>query len=193
MQTNLGNYAFIDSQNLNLATQNLGWKVDWQRFRQYLKEHYAVEVAYLFIGYIPENQDLYAFLQKAGFVLVFKPVVAAKDGSVKGNIDAELVMQVMLDLAHYDKAVIVTGDGDFHVLINYLYGQGKLAALLVPNQHQYSQLLKSAARDQIQFMNQLRRRLEYRNHRSRKPSKTAAETRPAQDSAAHESELPQTG
>jgi len=36
---NLGNnYAFIDSQNLNLGIQKLGWKLDYKKFRVYLKE-----------------------------------------------------------------------------------------------------------------------------------------------------------
>ena len=66
------NYAFIDSQNLNLGVKSLGWNLDYNRFRIYLKEKYKVEIAYLFIGYIPQNQDLYDSLQKAGYVLKFK-------------------------------------------------------------------------------------------------------------------------
>ena len=64
------NYAYIDSQNLNMTIQNLGWSVDWAKFREYLYTKHNVAVAYLFIGYIAENQDLYSFLQKAGFVII---------------------------------------------------------------------------------------------------------------------------
>lgn len=156
------NYAYIDSQNLNMTIQNLGWNVDWAKFREYLAQKHSVAVAYLFIGYIAENQELYSFLQKAGFVIIFKPVVIGKEGNVKGNIDAELVLQVMIDQQQYDKAVVVTGDGDFHGLINYLYAQGKLQALLVPNLRQYSQLLKTAARERIDFISNMRRELEYK-------------------------------
>jgi len=156
------NYAYIDSQNLNMTIQNLGWNVDWAKFREYLRVKHDVAVAYLFIGYIAENQELYSFLQKAGFVIIFKPVVIGKEGNVKGNIDAELVLQVMIDQQQYDKAVVVTGDGDFHGLINYLYAQNKLQALLVPNMRQYSQLLKTAARERIDFISNMRRDLEYK-------------------------------
>ncbi len=160
------NYAYIDSQNLNMTIQNLGWNVDWAKFREYLYTKHHVAVAYLFIGYIAENQDLYSFLQKAGFVIIFKPVVIGKEGNVKGNIDAELVLQVMIDATQYDKAVVVTGDGDFHGLVNYLYSQSKLEILLVPNMRQYSQLLKSAARDKISFISEMRRDLEYKKRPS---------------------------
>ncbi len=46
------NHAFIDSQNLNLSIQSLGWKLDFARFRVYLKEKYGVDKAFLFIVYI---------------------------------------------------------------------------------------------------------------------------------------------
>ena len=163
-----GNYAFVDSQNLNQATQNMGWNMDWVRFRAFLKEKYNVQVAYLFIGYVPENQDLYAFLQKAGYVVLLKPTTQLKDGTVKGNIDADLVLQVMIDYNNYDKAVIVTGDGDFHGLVNYLYSQQKLETLMVPNRRLYSQLLTDAARERLTSLNDQRKRLQY-HKRSRRP------------------------
>ena len=68
------NYAYIDSQNLHLGVQSLGWELDYKKFRRYLTEKYKVATAYLFIGYIPQNQDLYSSLQKSGYILKFKPV-----------------------------------------------------------------------------------------------------------------------
>ncbi len=52
MKKKENNYAFIDSQNLNLSILSLGWKLDFARFRVYLNEKYGVEKAFLFIGYI---------------------------------------------------------------------------------------------------------------------------------------------
>ena len=65
------NYAFIDSQNLNLGIREMGWNLDFRKFRIYLKEKYGVSKAYLFIGFLPENQNLYKALQEYGYVLVF--------------------------------------------------------------------------------------------------------------------------
>lgn len=162
-KTELKNYAFIDSQNLNLSIQRLGWRLDFFRFRIYLKEKYNVSVAYLFIGYLPENQDLYNSLQKYGYVLIFKPTLRYKDGRVKGNCDAELVLQAMIDYANYHKAVIVTGDGDFHCLVRYLFSQEKLEQVLIPDRFNYSGLLKKAGANKLAFMNDLRGKLEYKN------------------------------
>jgi len=156
------NFAFIDSQNLNLGIQDLGWKLDFRKFRIYLKEKYRVKKAYLFIGYLPENQDLYRSLQEYGYLLVFKPVMKNKNGEVKGNMDAELVLQAMIDFNEYDRAIIVTSDGDFYCLVNYLYGKNKLAVVLSPNYEKCSILLKKATREKIFFMDNLREKLEYK-------------------------------
>ena len=155
------NYAYIDSQNLNLGIQSLGWKLDWRKFRVYLKEKYGVSISYLFIGYLPDKQDLYSSLQKCGYVLVFKPVLPNEAGEVKGNVDADLVLQAMIDYQNFDKAVIVSSDGDFYSLVKYLYEQGKLEKVLSPYVKTCSVLLKKSAKEKIVFMDNLRVKLEY--------------------------------
>lgn len=138
------NYAFIDSQNLNLGIRSLGWELDFRKFRLYLKNKYRVENAYLFIGYVAENYRLYESLQKLGYILVFKNVLAINKNNkitYKGNVDAELVLHSMIELNNYSRAVIVSGDGDFYCLLDYLVSNGKLEKLLVPNDR-YSSLLK---------------------------------------------------
>jgi uncharacterized LabA/DUF88 family protein len=137
-------YAFIDSQNLNLGVRSQGYRIDWKRFRLYLKNKYNVVEAYLFIGIVPGNQKLYTSLQKAGFIVVFKPTVAFIENEktiVKGNVDAELVLHTMIEFPNYDKAIIVSGDGDFHCLAEYLEEQGKLLRIFTPNR-KFSKLLK---------------------------------------------------
>ena len=162
MEKEENNYAFIDSNNLNLGIQSLGWKLDFKRFRRYLKEKYRVKVAYMFIGYVPTNQSLYSFLQKVGYVLVFKPTIPDKEGNLKGNVDANLVLQAMIDYKNYDKAVIVTSDGDFYCLVEYLYGNNKLEKVISPYTKTCSVLLKKSAKEKIVFMDNLRAKLEYK-------------------------------
>jgi len=156
------NYAFIDSQNLNLGVQSLGWKLDHRRFRVYLEEKYNVSIAYLFIGYVQDNQDLYSFLQGAGYVLIFKPTLPDKDGDVKGNVDADLVLQAMIDYNKYDKAVIVSSDGDFYSLVKYLYKNNKLERVISPYVKTCSVLLKKTAKEKIVFTENLQKKLEYK-------------------------------
>ncbi|TSA44503.1 NYN domain-containing protein [bacterium] len=153
------NYAFIDSQNVHKGIQALGWVLDWERFRVYLKEKYGVTTAYLFIGFIPEHNDMYDELQKAGFVLKFKPVLPNADGGVKGNVDADLVLQAMLDFKKYDKAVLVSSDGDFYSLARHLYQSNKLKIVMSPYVKTCSMLLKKSAKEKVTYMENLSRRL----------------------------------
>ncbi|MBM3257716.1 MAG: NYN domain-containing protein [Candidatus Nealsonbacteria bacterium] len=163
MHKKSNNYAFIDSNNLNLGIKSLGWELGFKRFRVYLREKYNVSVAYLFIGYIPENQDLYSSLQKDGYILKFKPVITNKEGFHKGNIDADLVLQTMVDFYenNFEKAIIVTSDGDFYSLIKFLYERNKLKLVMSPYFEKCSSLLKKVAKEKLVFMNNLRNKLEY--------------------------------
>lgn len=186
------NYAFVDSQNLNLGTQRMGWKLDWRKFREYLRDKHHVTHAYLFIGYMSDNESLYEHMHELGYLIVLKPTVdvsamhdnnpspdtdkspdekAVKDKPIiKGNVDAELVLYAMKEMPNYDQAVIVSGDGDFFSLAEYLLAQNKLANILTPN-WQYSSLLKPFE-DKIIRLDQKRRQLAYRDHK-RKPATKA--------------------
>ena len=154
------NYAFIDSQNLNLSIRSQGWILDFRKFRQYLTRKYSITHIFLFIGYVYEYQSLYTNLQKAGYILIFKPTLKLPGGKVKGNVDAELVLHTMIEYENYDKALIVTGDGDFYCLIDYLINNDKLLKLMIPNKNSFSSLFRRVMLH-IVFMNNLRVMLEY--------------------------------
>lgn len=161
MYKNAVNYVFIDSQNLNLGIREQGWVLDFNRFRTYLRDNYSIQKAFLFIGYVPENQGLYTALQKAEYILIFKPTLVLPDGKVKGNVDAELVLHAMIEYPNYDQALVVTGDGDFACLIEYLMGKNKLLRLMIPNRSRYSSLL-AKLKPKIVFMNNLKEKLEHK-------------------------------
>ena len=154
------NYAFIDSQNVNLSIRDQGWILDFSRFRQYLRDKYSIEKAFIFIGYVYENQGLYTNLQKDGYILIFKPTLKLPDGNVKGNVDAELVLHTMIEYMNYNQALIVTGDGDFYCLVDYLIKNSKLLKLMVPDMNKYSSLLRKVM-PYIAFMNDLQDKLKY--------------------------------
>jgi uncharacterized LabA/DUF88 family protein len=96
----------------------------------------------LFIGYVPQNQVLYKRLQETDYIVIFKPTVILPNEKPKGNVDAELVMHAILELNNYDKAIIVSGDGDFFCLVDYLVKNNKLLKLVIPNKKRYSSLFR---------------------------------------------------
>ncbi len=160
----LSNFAFIDSQNLNLGVRTLGWRIDYKKLRLYLRNKYHVDQAFMFIGLVSNNQKLYTQLQKAGFILVFKPTVQYFENgkqTVKGNVDAELVLHAAaIQFANYDKAIIVSGDGDFACLVEFLVDKNKLLHVLAPNR-KYSKLLKPFSQ-YIIGVDHLKKSLEYK-------------------------------
>lgn len=156
------NYAFIDGNNLHLSVVHIGWKLDYRKFRQYLADKYDVVRAYYFIGKVSGMEQLYSNLQKDGFELIFKPSIKDKDGNYKGNVDAELVLQAMIDFNNYDGAVIVTSDGDFSCLVKYLNEVGKLKRLLAASRYGCSRYLRQAAGSKVDYMDDLKNKLEYK-------------------------------
>lgn len=184
----MNNYAFIDNQNLNLGVQKLGWKMDWRKFRAFLKEKYNVEKAYMFIGHMPEHEDMYLKMHELGYLVVLKPtfdmtrvhkpevvLLPNEDAKtedkkpIKGNVDAELVLWAVKEMKHYNKALIVSGDGDFYSLVEYLVSENKLLNLLAPN-NQYSNLYNAYER-YIDRIDKHRSLLAYRiNGKAKKPS-----------------------
>ena len=160
------NFAYIDGQNLNLGIKSMGWILDMKRFRVYLQEKYGVTKAYYFVGFVPEYQRMYNAFQEYGYNLVFKPVIDATDP--KGNIDADLVLQAMIDFHEnkFDKAVIITSDGDFYSLVDYFYSKSKLKNVISPYFKTCSSLLRKTAKEKLMFLDNLREKLEYNKRKS---------------------------
>ena len=165
MHKSQNNFAFIDNQNVYLSIKKLGWLLDYRRFRVYLSEKYGVKQAFLFLGYLPERRDFYRSLDCMGYACVFKPTMIYRDGTTKGNCDAELVLHAMIEFPNYDKAVIVSGDGDFYCLARHLESQDKLEKLLIPNQKRYSRLLSCFPSKYLAFISDLQKTLERKEPR----------------------------
>lgn len=166
-------YAFIDSQNLNVGVQKFGWKMDWRKFRQWLTDQYGVTKAYMFIGYVPENESLYEQMHEAGYAVVLKPTFDLtrprpeedkdEERPIKGNVDADLVLWVMKEMSNYEKAIIVSGDGDYYSLVEYLAGKKRLLKLLTPSSY-YSQLYH-AYEEYVVVLDKFKRDLRYHDRK----------------------------
>ena len=143
------NEAFIDGQNLKVSTFRAkpSWNIDLKRFA----EKYKVKEAYYFIGaFDPKNQELYNALQRYGYVVVFREHTESSISHKKGNVDTDIVFSVMKKLVErekFDKIVLVSGDGDYWRMVDYLIKKDKFAKLLVPNNATLSSLYKTRTSD----------------------------------------------
>ena len=66
-------------------------------------------------------------------------------GKKKGNIDVDLVFTVMEKLYRNeieDKVVLVSGDSDYRLLVDFLIKENKLEKILFPNKKKSSSLYK---------------------------------------------------
>ncbi len=136
MITRQNNYAFIDGANLHKGVHRSGWELDYLRFRIWLREKYGVTKAYLFVEFISEQQSLYDYLYAIGYILVYKETIKTRDGLVKGNCDADMVLSAVVAFfeKRFDAAVVVTSDGDFASLVKFFKEKNALAALVSPDE-----------------------------------------------------------
>ncbi len=136
----------IELQNIKLSDCSCGtaWEVNLTKIRVYLKENYKVSEAYYFLGNLQDrNEELYKEIQRAGFILVFKEHHNKAKSRKKGNIDADLVFEVMknmVDNPEFDQVILVSGDGDYKKLVNYLILKKKFRKILFPNKEFASSL-----------------------------------------------------
>jgi len=139
------NIAFIDAQNLHLWTQTENWKIDFKRFRVYLKDKFKVDEAYFFLWVIDEdNNMLYRKIQKAGFILEFRNHNSNMSWKKKWNVDVDIVYNIMhrlLEEDDFDKIILVSWDWDYIKLVKYLIKKNRFKKILFPNK-KYSSLYK---------------------------------------------------
>ncbi|HEY4507689.1 MAG TPA: NYN domain-containing protein [Candidatus Paceibacterota bacterium] len=137
MRKNLGRvWAFIDGANLDQAIRRLDWHFDYARFRVWLRERHGVERAYLFLGYLLQFERVYAARRADGYEMEFREVTFDPlTGKAKGNCDADLVLKVAVDCCErrFDRAVIVSSDGDYAGLVDFLKERGALECVVSPS------------------------------------------------------------
>ncbi|MCC6323288.1 NYN domain-containing protein [Candidatus Nomurabacteria bacterium] len=154
------NLAFIDGQNLYLGTRQDNWSVDLAKLRIYLKEKYHIVEAYYFLGYLQEeNDDLYKEIQKAGFIVLFKEHNQYALTKKKGNVDTDIVFEIMKNLVdnnEFDKVVLVSGDGDYKKLVEYLITKNKFNKILFPNKKFASSLYKKLGSEFYDYLENLK-------------------------------------
>ena len=112
---------YIDGENLYKSFKSETDTLDYQKFYRFLSDKYRPEKIYIFLGKIETNQALYDFLKTCGYTIIFKETFRNQDGEIKGNVDAEIVLQSVEESYEtgYDCGILVSGDGDFSCLIDF--------------------------------------------------------------------------
>ncbi len=144
------NIAYIDGQNLYMGTSKSesSWNIDLARFRIYLLQKYNVEKAFYYLGFVQEGETferLYEEIQIAGFILVFRQHSSAMLGKKKGNVDSDIIFSIMKRIyknESFEKVVLVSGDGDYKMLVDFMIEEDRFEKILFPNKKFASSLYK---------------------------------------------------
>jgi len=134
MKINNKTRIYIDGANLYSGSKFLDWGFDYKSFYIWLYENFKTDKIYLFLGWVEENKDLYDFLEKIGYKIIFKKTLKSK-GQIKGNCDAELVLKATEDIIRkdFDDFVLVSSDGDFACLLEFAKNEKKNIKVISPS------------------------------------------------------------
>lgn len=125
---------FIDAGNLAYMAKAMGFQIDFKKFRSFFMTR---DTRLVYAGYFTavremdghrELQPLIDWLQDHGYNVIQKPTkeYARNDGSikVKGNMDMEMAVGMIAMYEFVDRIVLVTGDGDFKPVVEYIQNRG---------------------------------------------------------------------
>lgn len=135
---------YIDGNNLHCSAKELDFEIDYKKFRIWLSQKYGSKNIYLFIGLVPGRIKFYEYLQECGFILVFKQTISVGK-LIKGNCDAELVLKCVSDFytKSFISSVLITGDGDFGCLVEFLQTNAAISRIIAPDKNKCSFLLRN--------------------------------------------------
>ncbi len=129
--------VFVDVQNVQETFERQGREVRYDALQQNLiTSSNRDKHDYKFVAFVPyrtgdeRRQRLIDALSFQGYRVVAKPVRERLDGSVKANMDIEITLEILSMSAHLDEIILVSGDGDFVALVDWLSKQGKRVVII---------------------------------------------------------------
>ncbi len=162
----MNNIAFIDGQNLYLGTKEMRWKVDYSKLMIYLKENYSVTKVYYFIGYKSDTHAIiYEALEKSGFTLIFKEHNKELLAQKKGNVDTDIVFEIMknlIDNTSFGKIILISNDGDYKKLVDYLIYKNRFEKILFPSRKNISHLYKNLSSNYFDYLESIKEYICYK-------------------------------
>lgn len=111
---------FVDVQNVYYTTtQAFGRNFDYNAFWSAATQGRDVvhATAYAIDRGDERQKQFQNILRAIGFEIKLKPFIQRADGSAKGDWDVGITLDVMEQAASVDAVVLVSGDGDFDLLL----------------------------------------------------------------------------
>lgn len=130
--------AFVDVQNLYMCVKSVFGhaKINYKALRDFLTRDGALVKMVAFTCYDPENRSQVDFMHALalmGYRIVAKPLKRMPDGNIKASMDMEMALEILTSANYLDELILVTGDGDFAPLLDYLARMGKIIKVIGPD------------------------------------------------------------
>jgi len=112
---------FVDVQNIYYTTRQIyqrqfNYRNLWQAVSR--EGDIIIANAYAIERHDEKQQQFQSTLKKIGFTIKLKPFIQRQDGSAKGDWDVGITIDVMEAAERVDKVVLLSGDGDFDLLLD---------------------------------------------------------------------------
>lgn len=112
---------FVDVQNIYYTTKqcyqrHFNYRAFWAEATT--NRQVLVAFAYAIDKGDPKQQAFQQILRQLGFTVKLKPYIQRSDGSAKGDWDVGITLDVLDYAAQADVVVLVSGDGDFDLLLD---------------------------------------------------------------------------
>lgn len=119
--------VLVDVPNIYFTLRkNLDGRLDYTKFLNRLQESFIIHRAIAYGGQLSDEAESFiSVLQSVGYETRFKPVQVFSDGSKRANFDLDIAMDAVRILPSVDIVVLVSGDGDFVPVIEYIQSRGK--------------------------------------------------------------------
>lgn len=119
----------VDVQNVYYTTrQAFNRRFDYNTFWSTVTSEGQVvkAIAYAIDRGDKKQREFQNILRAIGFEVKLKPFIQRSDGSAKGDWDVGIAIDALEYAAEVDRVVLVSGDGDFDLLVDKLrVGKGK--------------------------------------------------------------------
>lgn len=125
---------FVDGANMFYAQRKLKWHIDWEKILGYFSKGHELYNAFYYSGFRgPKEISMDKFLKKLSFLgytvrrKPLKRIIDEESGKSieKSNLDIEIAIDMLNTAERYDKAILLSGDGDFERVIELLRTKGK--------------------------------------------------------------------
>lgn len=120
---------FFDGANHSKALSKSGVDMNFGPLLQNLRKTYDVESARYYSGISDEDEhrnirEFLKGLSSKGYDVITKPVKKFPDGTIKGNVDVEIAVDMVSMAPRLDRVILFSGDGDFAYLVRTVQGMG---------------------------------------------------------------------